>query len=115
DDVKKWIRIFTLKTRAEIEALEIQHDEAPHLRLLQKSLAEDITVKVHDEEALETAIKTSEFLFGNGSLAFFATLNNAQLLEIFEGIPQFEISKEELAEGLDAATLLAEKTTVFAS
>jgi tyrosyl-tRNA synthetase len=115
DDVKKWIRIFTLKNKEEIEALELQHDEAPHLRLLQKALAEDITVKVHDEEALETAIKTSEFLFGNGSLAFFATLTDEQVLEIFEGIPQFELSKEELEAGLDAATLLAEKTTVFAS
>lgn len=115
DDVKKWIRIFTLKTQEEIEALETQHDEAPHLRLLQKSLAEDITVKVHSAEALDTAINTSDFLFGNGSLEFFATLNNEQVLEIFEGIPQFRIAKEELAQGLDAATLLAEKTSVFAS
>ncbi|MET3114782.1 tyrosyl-tRNA synthetase [Pedobacter sp. CG_S7] len=115
DDVKKWIRIFTLKTREEIEGLETQHNEAPHLRLLQKSLAEDITVKVHSVEALETAINTSDFLFGNGSLAFFATLNKEQVLEIFEGIPQFTIAKEELAKGLDASTLLAEKTSVFAS
>ena len=93
EDVKKWIRIFTLKTRAEIEALEAEHDAAPHLRILQKALAEDITVKVHSEEALETAIKTSEFLFGNGSLDFFATLNNEQVMEIFEGIPQFQIAK----------------------
>jgi tyrosyl-tRNA synthetase len=115
EDVKKWIRIFTLKTKEEIEALEVSHDEAPHLRLLQKALAEDITIKVHSEEALETAIKTSEFLFGNGSLEFFATLNNDQVLEIFEGIPQFTISKDELLEGTDASTLLAEKTTIFAS
>jgi tyrosyl-tRNA synthetase len=115
DDVKKWIRIFTLKTREEIEALEIQHDAAPHLRILQKSLAEDITIKVHSEEALETAIKTSEFLFGNGSLEFFATLNNEQVMEIFEGIPQYQIAKSALANGLDASTLLAEQTSIFAS
>ncbi len=115
EDVKKWIRIFTLKTREEIEALEVKHEEAPHLRLLQKALAEDITLKVHDEEALETAIKTSAFLFGDGSLAFFATLSNEQVLEIFEGIPQFEIAKEDLAAGVDATTLLADKTTVFTS
>lgn len=115
DDVKKWIRIFTLKTRDEIEALETAHDLAPHLRVLQKALAEDITVRTHSEAALETAIKTSDFLFGNGSLAFFATLTDEQVMEIFEGIPQFKIAKADLSEGLDASTLLAEKTNVFAS
>ncbi|MCZ4244660.1 tyrosine--tRNA ligase [Pedobacter punctiformis] len=115
DDVKKWIRIFTLKTRAEIEALEKEHDAAPHLRILQKALAEDITVKTHSVEALETAIKTSEFLFGNGSLEFLKSLSAAQVLEMFEGIPQFNISKTELAGGIDAATLLAEKSAIFPS
>ncbi|WP_316750688.1 tyrosine--tRNA ligase [Pedobacter gandavensis] len=115
DDTKKWIRIFTLKSQEEIEDLEVEHDAAPHLRILQKALAEDITVRTHSAEALETAVKTSEFLFGNGSLEFFKTLNETQVLEIFEGIPQFEISKEELMLGIDAATLLAEKSTVFAS
>ncbi|WP_316821529.1 tyrosine--tRNA ligase [Pedobacter gandavensis] len=115
DDTKKWIRIFTLKTQEDIEALEVEHDAAPHLRILQKALAEDITLRTHSPEALETAIKTSEFLFGNGSLEFFRTLNEEQVLEIFEGIPQFEISKEALMAGIDAATLLAEKSAVFAS
>jgi tyrosyl-tRNA synthetase len=115
DDTKKWIRIFTLKTQAEIGALENEHDAAPHLRILQKALAEDITVRTHSEEALETAIKTSEFLFGNGALDFFATLNDAQVLEIFEGVPQHKISKAELEGGIDASTLLAEKTSVFPS
>ena len=115
DDVKKWIRIFTLKTQPEIEALEVEHDAAPHLRILQKALSEDITLKTHSLEALETAIKTSEFLFGNGSLGFLQTLDAKSVLEIFEGVPQFEISKAELAEGIDTATLLAEKTTVFSS
>ncbi|MEH3115445.1 tyrosine--tRNA ligase [Pedobacter terrae] len=115
DDVKKWIRIFTLKNKEEIEALEKEHDAAPHLRILQKALAEDITIKTHSAEALETAIKTSEFLFGNGSLAFLKTLTENQVMEMFEGIPQFNISKAELAEGIDAATLLAEKATVFPS
>jgi len=115
DDVKKWIRIFTLKTQAEIEALEVEHESAPHLRILQKALAEDITVKTHSEQALETAIKTSEFLFGNGALEFLQTLDSKSVLEMFEGVPQFKISKAELAEGIDIATLLAEKTTVFPS
>ena len=115
DDVKKWIRIFTLKTQAEIEALEVEHNAAPHLRILQKALAEDITVKTHSEEALETAIKTSEFLFGNGAVEFLQTLDSKSVLEMFEGVPQFKISKAELAQGIDIATLLAEKTTVFPS
>jgi len=115
DDVKKWIRIFTLKNKEEIEALEKEHDAAPHLRILQKALAEDITIKTHSEEALEAAIKTSEFLFGNGSLEFLKSLSESQVLEMFEGIPQFNISKSELTEGIDAATLLAEKATVFSS
>ncbi|PWS31631.1 tyrosine--tRNA ligase [Pedobacter paludis] len=115
DDVKKWIRIFTLKSKEEIEALEIEHDATPHLRILQKALAEDITVKTHSSEALETAIKTSEFLFGNGSLEFLKSLNENQVIDMFEGIPQFTISKAELANGIDAATLLAEKSTVASS
>jgi tyrosyl-tRNA synthetase len=115
DDTKKWIRIFTLKDREVIEALEKEHDAAPHLRILQKALAEDITVRTHSEDALQTAIKTSEFLFGNGSLDFFKTLTEDQVLEIFEGIPQFVVNRHELESGMDAATLLAEKTTVFNS
>ncbi|SFG92421.1 tyrosine--tRNA ligase [Pedobacter insulae] len=115
DDVKKWIRIFTLKNQAEIENLEKEHDAAPHLRILQKALAEDITVRTHSAEALETAIKTSEFLFGNGALSFLQTLDSKAVLEIFEGVPQYNISKTELKEGIDIASLLAEKTAVFPS
>jgi tyrosyl-tRNA synthetase len=115
DDVKKWIRIFTLKNKEEIEALEKEHDAAPHLRILQKALAEDITVKTHSAEALDAAIKTSEFLFGNGTLEFLKSLTEKQVLEMFEGIPQFSISRSELTAGIDAATLLAEKSAIFPS
>jgi tyrosyl-tRNA synthetase len=115
DDVKKWIRIFTLKNKEEIEALEKEHDAAPHLRILQKALAEDITVKTHSVEALETAIKTSEFLFGNGSLEFLRGLSDKAVLDIFDGIPQYKILIEELGAGIDAASLLAEKSAIFPS
>ncbi|MCX2492534.1 tyrosine--tRNA ligase [Pedobacter sp. PF22-3] len=115
DDVKKWIRIFTLKNKEEIEALEKEHDAAPHLRILQKALAEDITVKTHSIEALETAIKTSEFLFGNGSLEFLRGLSDKAVLDIFDGIPQYKILIEELGAGIDAASLLAEKSAIFPS
>lgn len=114
-DVKAWIRIFTLKSREELEALEKEHDAAPHLRILQKALAEDITVRTHSAEALETAIKTSEFLFGNGSLAFLSGLSSAEVLDIFDGIAQFKVKKSAIAKGIDAPALLAEITTIFPS
>lgn len=114
-DAKIWIRIFTLLSKEEIERLEVEHNAAPHVRILQKALATDITIKTHSEEALETALKTSEFLFGNGELSFLETLSHEHVLEIFEGVAQFPISREELAEGIDVTTLLAEKTTVFPS
>lgn len=115
DDVKKWIRIFTLKNKEEIEALEKEHNAAPHLRILQKALAEDITIKTHSVEALETAIKTSEFLFGNGSLEFLKGLSDKEVFDIFDGIPQYKILIEELGAGIDAASLLAEKSAIFPS
>lgn len=114
-DAKSWIRIFTLFGKDELDKLEAEHDAAPHLRILQKALATDITIRTHSETALETAVKTSEFLFGNGSVAFLESLSPAHVLEIFEGVPQYTISKAELNEGIDVATLLAEKSSVFPS
>ncbi len=115
DDAKSWIRIFTLKTKEEIEALEHEHDKAPHLRILQKALAEEITIRSHSVEALQTALKTSEFLFGGGSLEFLNGLNHDAVLEVFEGLPQFTISKTDLSEGINLTDLLAEKTSIFPS
>lgn len=114
-DAKSWIRIFTLKSKEEIEALEVEHDQAPHLRTLQKALARDITIRTHSADALETALKTSDFLFGNGSLDFLSKLNHEDVLDVFDGIPQFHISQEELSSGINITDLLAEKTTVFPS
>ncbi|MGV3510070.1 MAG: tyrosine--tRNA ligase, partial [Sphingobacteriaceae bacterium] len=114
-DAKNWIRIFSLKGKEEIEALEVEHDAAPHLRILQKALAEEITVRTHSEEALQTALKTSEFLFGTGSVDFLNQLNDEEVLEVFEGVPQFKISKSELSSGISVTDLLAEKSQVFAS
>ena len=114
-DAKSWIRIFTLKSKQEIEALETEHDQAPHLRILQKALAEEITVRSHSEEALQTALKTSEFLFGGGSLDFLNGLSHEAVLEVFEGLPQFVVSKSDLSAGINVTDLLAEKTSVFPS
>lgn len=114
-DAKSWIRIFTLKTREQIEELEREHDLAPHLRTLQKALAEEITIRSHSAEALETALKTSEFLFGNGSLEFINDLSDDEVLDVFDGLPQFEISAAEFSSGINLTDLLAEKTSVFPS
>ncbi len=115
DDAKNWINIFTLRSKEEIEAIIAEHDAAPHLRIVQRALAEDITIRTHSKEAYETAVKTSEFLFGNGSLEFLASLDHEAVLEVFDGVPQFTISKAELAEGLNILDLLAVKAQVFAS
>ena len=115
DDAKNWIKIFTLKPKEEIDAIIAQHDEAPHQRAVQKALAKDITIRTHSEEAYETAVKTSDFLFGNGSLEFLTNLDYEAVLEVFDGVPQFTISKAELAEGINILDLLAVKAQVFAS
>ncbi len=114
-DAKSWIRIFTLKSKEQIEELEREHDLAPHLRILQKALAEEITIRSHSAEALETALKTSEFLFGNGSLDFINSLSDDEVLDVFDGLPQFEIPVAEFDSGVNLTDLLAEKTTVFPS
>lgn len=114
-DAKMWIRIFTLFSREELEKLEAEHDAAPHLRILQKALATDITIRTHSEAALETALKTSEFLFGNGAMSFLETLSHDHVQEIFEGVPQFTVRRDELAVGIEVTALLAEATTVFPS
>ncbi|TGE24412.1 tyrosine--tRNA ligase [Hymenobacter aquaticus] len=112
-DVPRLIRVFTLLTQAEIEALEAEHAQAPHLRLLQKALAKDVTIRVHSEEAFEAALAASQVLFGGGDLA---TLDEATLLDVFAGVPHVEISRGELAD-LDALTLLSTATggAIFAS
>ncbi len=115
DDAKNWIKIFTLKTQQEIEAIIAEHDAAPHLRIVQKALAKDITIRTHSEEAYETAIKTSEFLFGNGSLDFLNNLDHEAVLEVFEGIPQFSVPRNELTTGMNILDLLAVHTQVFPS
>lgn len=115
DDAKNWIKIFTLKTKEEIDAIIAEHEAAPHLRVVQKALAKDITIRTHSMEAYETAVKTSEFLFGNGSLEFLAGLDHQGVLEVFDGVPQFTVSKTELEAGINILDLLAVKTQVFPS
>jgi tyrosyl-tRNA synthetase len=115
DDAANYIKIFTFFTEDYIKELIAKHAEAPHQRLLQKVLAQDLTILVHGEKALETALKTTDFLFGNGSLAFLESLNSEEVLQVFEGIPQFTINKTEFEAGYDAITLLGDKTAIFPS
>ncbi|HUH18154.1 tyrosine--tRNA ligase [Albibacterium sp.] len=115
EDAKNWIKIFTLKSQEEIEAIIKEHDSAPHQRLVQRALAEDITIRTHSQEAYDTAIKTTDFLFGNGSLEFLNQLNDTELLEVFEGVPQFTIAKNELSSGINIVDLLSAHAAVFPS
>jgi tyrosyl-tRNA synthetase len=113
-DVKNYIRIFTLFSKEEIKILEEIHAPAPHLRTLQKALAKDITTRVHSLEDYNAAVEASQILF-NGSLDDLAKLSEELFLDIFDGVPQFEISKTELEAGISIVDLLAEKTQVFPS
>lgn len=115
DDAKKFIRIFTFFTKDEIENLEKEHDEAPNLRILQKALAKDITIRVHGEEEYNKTVEASEILFGKGTTDTLKRLDSATFLSVFEGVPTFEVSKEEILQGINIVDLLAEKTQILAS
>ena len=93
EDVKNYIRIFTLMTKEEIEQLEQQHNQAPHLRLLQRTLAKDITIRVHSEEDFDFALKASNILFGKSTSDDVMQLDEETLLSVFEGVPQFSVDK----------------------
>jgi tyrosyl-tRNA synthetase len=114
DDAKNYIRIFTLLPKEEIEHLEAGHIVSPHLRLLQKTLAKEITIRVHSEEDYNAAVEASQILF-NGSIEDLAKLSEELFLDIFDGVPQFEISKSDINAGVSIVDLLAEKTSVFPS
>ncbi|SIP94409.1 tyrosine--tRNA ligase [Maribacter ulvicola] len=115
EDADKYIKIFTLLGQQEIEELAKQHAEAPHLRLLQKRLADEVTVMVHSQEDLDNAVRASEILFGKSTALDLKGLNEKTFLEIFEGVPQAELSKSELTDGLDMIGALAAKTNFLGS
>lgn len=114
-DAARYIKIFTTLTKEEIAALEAQQAEAPHLRPLQKRLAEEITILVHGRENYEAAVEASGILFGQGTKEQLQTLDEATLLAVFEGVPQFEISRDKLASGIKVIDLLTEEAAVFPS
>ena len=115
DDAAKYIKIFTALDKEEIETIEKEQKAAPHLRPLQKRLAKEVTVMVHSEEEYDAAVEASNILFGNATSETLRKLDEETLLAVFEGVPQCEISKAELASGIKAVDLLVEKTPVFPS
>lgn len=115
EDAAKFIRIFTALDREEILGLEKEQAEAPHLRPLQKRLAKEITIMVHSQEDYDAAVEASSILFGGSTSDALKKLDEDTLLAVFEGVPQFEISRDEIAGGVKAIDLLTEKAAVFPS
>jgi tyrosyl-tRNA synthetase len=115
DDSKRYIRIFTHFTKEEIEEMERQHDAEPHLRILQKALAKDLTVRVHSQEDYDAAVNASEILFGKGTAENLAALSEKMFLSVFEGVPQFEVPTTVLDETCGIVDFLAKHTQVFNS
>ena len=115
DDAIKYIKIFTDLPKQEIDALIAEQEKAPHMRSLQKRLAEEVTTMVHPREELEAAIEASNILFGNATADALKKIDEETLLQIFEGVPQFTISKEKLSQGIKAVDLFTEESQVFPS
>lgn len=114
-DAKTYIKIFTLLDEAQINTLIAEHEAAPHLRVLQKALGKDVTIRVHSEEAYNRAVDASEILFGKNTSDKLKNIEERDLLDIFEGVPQFEVDKKQLTAGINIVDLLAQKSEVFSS
>lgn len=115
EDAERYIKIFTALSKEEIDILVEEQKAAPHLRPLQKRLAKEITVMVHSQEDYETAVEASNILFGNATAEALKKLDAETFLQVFEGVPTFDISRDELAGGIKAVDLLTEKAAVFPS
>jgi tyrosyl-tRNA synthetase len=115
EDAVKLIRFFTLLSENEIKKLEQLHAEAPHKRVLQKTLARDVTIRVHSEEVFNTAVEASEILFGKGTTDTLKNIPEETLLSVFEGVPQCKVNRSEIAMGLNIVEFLSDKTVLFSS
>lgn len=114
-DAEKYIKIFTFLTKEEVESLIAEHQQAPHLRALQKKLAEEITVMVHSREDYDAAVEASGILFGNATSEALKKLDEETLLSVFDGVPQFEVAKSDIAGGMKAIELFTDKAAIFPS
>lgn len=115
EDAEKYIKIFTLLGKEEIEELTEEQESAPHLRPLQKRLAKEVTCMVHDEEEYDKAVEASEVLFGKATTASLAKLDKETFLSVFEGVPTFEIDRAKIDAGVPIIELLAAETTALPS
>lgn len=115
EDAKKLIRFFTLLDKETIEKIEKEHEEAPHLRLLQKTIAEDVTIRVHGKEALDAAIIASNILFGKSTSEDLKRLSNEQIFEVFDGVPKATISYADVENGLSIVDALVGKSNFLTS
>ncbi len=115
EDAQKYIKIFTFLTKNEVESLVATHAEAPHQRALQKRLAQEVTTMVHSQEAYEMAVEASAVLFGNSTSESLKKMDEATLLAVFEGIPQFEIERKDLLGEVKLIDLLTTQAPVFSS
>ncbi len=114
-DAEKYIKIFTLLEKDEIENLITEHTQAPHLRILQKALAKDLTVRIHSEQDFNSAVEASEILFGKGTTETLKNLSEEVLLSVFEGVPTFDIDFKQIETGLNLVDLVAGATQIFSS
>ncbi len=114
-EAEKYIKIFTLLSREEINSLVEEHRQTPHLRILQKALAKEVTLRVHSRKAYDAAVEASQILFGKGTTETLKKLDERTLLAIFKGVPQAEISRRELNDGIGLLDFLSGKADAFKS
>lgn len=114
-DAAKYIKIFTDLAKEEIESLIKEQETAPHLRPLQKRLAKEVTIMVHSQEDYNAAVEASNILFGNSTSDTLKKLDEETLLDVFKGVPQFEVNRDELSVGIKAVDLFTDKAAAFAS
>jgi len=114
-DAEKYIKIFTMLNQEEVEILVKEQLEAPHLRAMQKRLAEEVTVMVHGREAYESAVEASQILFGKATTESLRKIDEQTLLAVFEGVPQFVVKASLFTEGVNVIELLAGESNVFPS
>ena len=115
EDAKRYIKIFTMLSKEEIDSLIAEHEQAPHLRVLQKRLAQEVTRMVHSKEDYEVAVEASNILFGNATGESLKKLDKETFLSVFEGVPLYQVSKSDIEAGVPILDLLAEKTNIFPS
>ncbi len=115
EDAAQYIKKFTLLNSEEVNSIVAEHQQAPHLRVLQKSLAKDITVRVHSEQDYQSALEASEILFGKGTNESLKNLSEETLLSVFEGVPQCEIASSYLVSGISMVDFLSSRTGIFSS